>query len=580
MVSFCSAVAHSTSRDKHHQSIIMAVSEGGYIFRFVGEERIRKELKCPICLLVLKTPHLTDCCGGDFCKSCIDGVKGQNKPCPLCREDFKTMINKKVEREVQLLFIYCVNSSKGCTWTGAIKDLNDHIADGNGTNVTANRRVGSIVSDIRPIYAQTEERICQYQDLRCPLGCGVYILRKDVVYHKKNICPQRPFECLHCGTKDTFTHISAKHYPICKQFPLQCPNACTKDTIPRGKMPGHLEVCPLQPVVCPYAKYGCKSDSSVVRRDHEKHLKDAVHTHLEMVTKSHEKLVEEVKQMSMDTSSLKTGKLEMKQMSMDTSSLKTGKLKMKQMSMDTSSLKTGSDHESDSALCVEIPLPLKMLHRNLKVIVKKGSLLPEVTDIKVVAICSSLGFNVGINKLLNDQLKGLLQQTVGRRYRNHKSATFNVFSVPCPPSTINCHFLVVVDIANRTTGTHQVHNKYLEQILHSVFKEVGTLELPGVAKVPQVGTLNSCYSSVTLMRPQVSTLKFPSVAIAPHTFRVGGCVDSIFSTYMKMLNQRHNYCEFLTDMRFLAPTSSMFEQLIFEAERFTDIQLLTSTILL
>ena len=456
-VSFCSVAAHCTSRDKHaSSSIIMAVSEGGYTFRFVGEERIRRELKCPICLLVLKTPHLTDCCGADFCKSCIDGVKGQNKPCPLCREDFKTMINKKVEREVQLLSIYCVNSSKGCTWTGAIKDLDDHIADGNGTNVTANRSVGSIVIDMRPIYAQTEERICQYQDLRCPLGCGEYFLRKDVVYHRKNICPQRPFECLHCGTRDTFTHISAKHYPICKQFPLQCPNACIKDTIPRGKMPEHLEVCPLQPVLCPYAKYGCKS--SVVRHDHEKHLKDAVHTHLEMVTKSHEKLVEEVKQMSMDTSSLKTGKLVEE---------------VKQMSMDTSSLKTGSDYESDSALCVEIPLPQKMLYRNLKVIVKKGSLLPEVTDIKVVAICSSLGFNVGINKLLNDQLKGLLQQKVGRQYQNYKSATFNVFSVPCPPSTINCRFLVVVDIANRTTGTHQDHNKYLQQILHSVFKEVG-----------------------------------------------------------------------------------------------------------
>ena len=100
--------------------------------------------------------------------------------------------------------------------------------------------------------------------------------------------------------------------------------------------------------------------------------------------------------------------------------------------------------------------------------------------------------------------------------------------------------------------------------------------MPGVARVPQVDVLKLYSVALT---PQVGTLKFPSVAIAPHTFRVGGCVDSVFSTFMQMLNQRHNF-RFLTDMRFLAPTSSMFEQLIFEAEHCTDKQLLTSTILL
>ena len=449
----------------------MAVSEGGYAFRFVGEESIRiRELKCPICLLVLKAPHLTDCCGGHFCKSCIDGVKGQNKPCPICRGDFKTMINKKVEREIQLLPIYCVNSSKGCTWTGAIKDLDNHIADGNA-KVTAQ--------------AKKSTSLCQYQDLRCPLGCEEYILRKDILDHRTNVCLQRSFACLHCGTRDTFTHISAKHYPICKQFPLQCPNACTKDTILRKKMPEHLDVCPLQPVVCPYAKYGCKS--SVVRRDHEKHVKDAVHTHLEMVTKSYEKLEEEAKNLS-----------------------------------------------------VEIPLQKKV---NRKVIVKKGGLLPEVTDIKVVAICSDLGFNVGTNKLLNDQLKGMLQLIVDRRYQQSKPARFDVFTIHCPPSTINCRFLVVANLVDRTIGTLPVHNKYLQQILHSVFKEADTLEMP-------------------------------SVAIAPHTFRVGGFVDSVLSTFIKVFNQYHfTNDEFLTDVRFLAPTSSMVEQLIFEAEQFTDKQL-------
>ena len=46
------------------------------------------ELKCLICLLVLKDPILTDC-GHHFCQACIAPVLSRNARCPLCNEESK-----------------------------------------------------------------------------------------------------------------------------------------------------------------------------------------------------------------------------------------------------------------------------------------------------------------------------------------------------------------------------------------------------------------------------------------------------------------------------------------------------------
>jgi O-acetyl-ADP-ribose deacetylase (regulator of RNase III) len=187
---------------------------------------------------------------------------------------------------------------------------------------------------------------------------------------------------------------------------------------------------------------------------------------------------------------------------------------------------------------MEIPLGKS----NRRLTIRQQHFLYENTDIKIAAICSEMGFTKGINKNLNNALKGLLQETVDRRYTNGKPGKFDVFTVHCPPATANCRFLVVANILDRNLGEQEDH-RFLQQILHSVFKEADTLEMP-------------------------------SVAIAPHTFRVGGFVDSVLSTFIKVFNQYHfTNDEFLTDVRFLAPTSSMVEQLIFEAEQFTDKQL-------
>ena len=54
------------------------------------------ELECPICLLLMREPHLTSCCGNHFCSACICEVRKRGDPCPLCKaEVFHTLLNRK-----------------------------------------------------------------------------------------------------------------------------------------------------------------------------------------------------------------------------------------------------------------------------------------------------------------------------------------------------------------------------------------------------------------------------------------------------------------------------------------------------
>ena len=45
---------------------------GGYDCEFVDSPP--DSLECPVCLLILKEPHLLSCCGVKICQSCVSGV--------------------------------------------------------------------------------------------------------------------------------------------------------------------------------------------------------------------------------------------------------------------------------------------------------------------------------------------------------------------------------------------------------------------------------------------------------------------------------------------------------------------------
>ena len=92
-------------------------------------------------------------------------------------------------------------------------------------------------------------------------------------------CYLRPYQCEHCGLKDTFKSITgmstpvvyddvddihdivltcmSSHYDECPAYPLACPNRCGKSGIKRRDMAKHRSNCPRERVECPFAEVGC-----------------------------------------------------------------------------------------------------------------------------------------------------------------------------------------------------------------------------------------------------------------------------------------------------------------------------------
>ena len=79
------------------------VNRGGYDCDFVEPPPQAFQTECPVCLQILKEPCLISCrCGQKFCRVCIEGVKRDNKPCPLCNlHNFTFMQDHGFERSLK-----------------------------------------------------------------------------------------------------------------------------------------------------------------------------------------------------------------------------------------------------------------------------------------------------------------------------------------------------------------------------------------------------------------------------------------------------------------------------------------------
>jgi len=192
-------------------------------------EPLPEDYECPICQEVLKEPHLTDCCGGNFCRGCINRILRSGGHCPLCRKaGFQVFIDRKLERKILALHVYCRVKDRGCDWKGALRQLDTHL----GTN-------------------------CQYVDVDCPNSCGEWPKRHNLKDHLHKSCPKRKFFCPYCHFKATYERVANQHWTECKKYPLPCPNACGVGTVERCTLEHHLGECPLQMVECEFSHAGC-----------------------------------------------------------------------------------------------------------------------------------------------------------------------------------------------------------------------------------------------------------------------------------------------------------------------------------
>ena len=103
---------------------------------------------------------------------CIERVKRDGKPCPLCNEqNFTTLLHKKLVREVNALVIYCPQKELGCEWEGELGKVHGHLYPEHG-GVNG----------------------CGYVIIACSYKCGVQLQRQKLREHEMEICPKRPIE--------------------------------------------------------------------------------------------------------------------------------------------------------------------------------------------------------------------------------------------------------------------------------------------------------------------------------------------------------------------------------------------------
>lgn len=142
-------------------------SLGGHNCDFL-EEPPRK-LECPICLLTLRNPHLLSCCGVKVCEACIVEVKADEKPCPLCKQSFTSLLDKELNRAILDLPVRCSLSDHGCQWSGELRHLDRHVSE-------------------------DMDGSCLFVEIACRHGCGGRFLRRDLKEHEEDVCPMRPVE--------------------------------------------------------------------------------------------------------------------------------------------------------------------------------------------------------------------------------------------------------------------------------------------------------------------------------------------------------------------------------------------------
>lgn len=230
---------------------------GGYDYQFLLSPEDLHDVTCPICQLVLCEPFLTSCCGAHFCRDCVNPLLLKKSLCPMCNHsDLSGMVDRRTERKINSLPVKCTKSSLGCTWTGSLNELHEHLSHSRGT--------------------------CAHVIIPCPLGCGEEHSLLKMKLHQTDECRRRKHPCKFCEYIGVYEDIIDQHWPVCEGYPVPCPQECSISDMPRRSVKQHLLVCPKRTVKCCFSYAGC---SAPLQGDEVmQHMNDNVSTHLNLLS--------------------------------------------------------------------------------------------------------------------------------------------------------------------------------------------------------------------------------------------------------------------------------------------------------
>ena len=218
-------------------------------------EQTLKDLDCPICFQIPWSPFLTACCGNHLCEACVKATKEKrNRRCPFCnKKPISGIIDKKFQRQINELQVYCLHKALGCLWVGALSKLTKHLGE------------GKIDGE------------CKFVSLSCTSSCGKQIFRCELEEHLSEECPLRTYACEYCGYSSTYDDITTKHYSNCPDYPMACPNLCSEEKIKNSNLDQHLLTCPDEIISCSFNEIGC--EERIKRRCLQQHIKANVMQH-------------------------------------------------------------------------------------------------------------------------------------------------------------------------------------------------------------------------------------------------------------------------------------------------------------
>ena len=205
--------------------------DSGYECEFLDVLPPQLQHDCAVCLMTLKEPYITDCCGNSFCRLCIQRVQSSKLPCPLCNETaFNIFPNKWLQRSLREFRVYCAYKKSGCEWSGKLGELEQHL----NSKPTPETRMNG----------------CLHVELDCTYSCGTTVQRKSLVEHEES-CVRRPYTCEYCHSFESPYNEMVDHWNECGSYPVLCPNRCTAVTFKRNRLDQHLnEECPRIVIRC------------------------------------------------------------------------------------------------------------------------------------------------------------------------------------------------------------------------------------------------------------------------------------------------------------------------------------------
>ena len=120
----------------------------------------------------------------------------------------------------------------------------------------------------------------------CPNKCKVdhlQLLRKSLKDHLETKCPNRAYNCEHCGLKGKYASIVGEHDGECDKKLVPCTNTECGLTMERDKITKHIQtVCKFAVVPCKYHGIGCRVRKVRMSINQPEEEDDKTHLHMSL----------------------------------------------------------------------------------------------------------------------------------------------------------------------------------------------------------------------------------------------------------------------------------------------------------